>query len=194
MTSTAPTISTQYAFHPLAVVFPLMAGGEYAELIRDIREYGLNEPIAVYEDKILDGRNRYRACLEAGVEPHFTTFKGDDPIAFVISQNIRRRHLTAEQKRELIANLIKATPEKSDRQIAETVRTSHHTVGDVRAKMESRGQVAHVETRTDSKGRQQPARKPRNYLRVKILRASKLGDDVMAKIKGTAAPTFRFGE
>jgi ClpX C4-type zinc finger len=87
--------------------------------------------------------------------------QGIDPYAYVLSANIHRRHLSVEQKRELIGKLIKAQPEKSDRQIAKRVKASHHTVGDVRAKMESRGQVAHVETRTDSKGLQQPAKKAR---------------------------------
>jgi protein gp37 len=87
--------------------------------------------------------------------------RGDyqDPYAFIISANIHRRHLTAEQKRELIAKLIKVTPEKSDRQIAETVKASPTTVGTVRAKMEATGDVSNLDTRTDSKGRQQPARK-----------------------------------
>jgi hypothetical protein len=82
-----------------------------------------------------------------------------EPWAYVTSANLHRRHLTAEQKRELIAKLIEAEPSKSDRQIAGTVKASHHTVGAVRAEMEGRGQVAHVETRTDTKGRKQPARK-----------------------------------
>jgi hypothetical protein len=84
-----------------------------------------------------------------------------DPYAYVISANIRRRHLSAEQQRELIAKLIKATPEKSDRQIAETVKVDHKTVGAVRAEQERRGEIPRVETRTDSKGRKQPRRKPR---------------------------------
>jgi hypothetical protein len=80
-----------------------------------------------------------------------------DPYAYVISANINRRHLTAEQRRDLIAKLIKATPEKSDRQIAETVKASPTTVGTVRAEMESKGDVSKLDTRTDSRGRQQSA-------------------------------------
>jgi hypothetical protein len=82
-----------------------------------------------------------------------------DPWAYVTSANLHRRHLTAEQKRDLIAKLIKATPEKSDRQIAKTVKADHKTVASVRAEKEGRGEIPHVETRTDSKGRKQPTRK-----------------------------------
>ena len=91
------------SFHPLADMFPLMEGTEFDALVADIRNHDLIEPIILYEDKILDGRNRYRACQKAGVEPTFRPFMGDDPLAFVISANLHRRHLTIEQKRELAA-------------------------------------------------------------------------------------------
>jgi hypothetical protein len=64
-----------------------------------------------------------------------------NPFEYVVSANIHRRHLTGEQKRELIGKLLKATPEKSNRQIAATVKVSHVTVGAVRAEMESTGQI-----------------------------------------------------
>jgi hypothetical protein len=84
---------------------------------------------------------------------------GFDPTAFVISANIHRRHLTTEQKRELIGTLLKATPEKSDRQIADQIKADHKTVGTVRSEMEGRGEIPHVESRTDTQGRRQPGSK-----------------------------------
>jgi hypothetical protein len=84
---------------------------------------------------------------------------GVDPYAYVAAANIHRRHLTAEQKRDLIAKLIKATPEKSDRQIGETVKVDHKTVGAVRTTLEGRGEIPHVE-RKDTKGRSVKPRKP----------------------------------
>jgi ParB-like chromosome segregation protein Spo0J len=118
-------MSTALKAHPLADIFPLMEGAEFEALVADIKAHGLREPVMVFEDMILDGRNRYRACQSAGIEPTFTTYTGDDPVAYVISANIYRRHLTAEQKRDLIAELIKAQPEKSNRQIAKATGVSH---------------------------------------------------------------------
>jgi ParB-like chromosome segregation protein Spo0J len=150
----------QLKFHPLADLLPLMEGEEFDALVADIKASGLRERIMLYEGKILDGRNRYRACLKAGFEPVTIQLPPIcDPVAYVISANIRRRHLTADQKRDLIAKLIKATPEKSDRQIAETAKASPTTVGTVRAKMEAKGDVSNLDTRTDTKGRKQPAKK-----------------------------------
>ena len=108
-------------FHPLADNFPLMEGQEFADLVVDIKTHGLHEPIVIFQGQILEGRNRYRACKAAGVsyvadnilDPEF------DAVAYVVSTNIHRRHLTAELKRDLIAKLLKAKPEQSDRQIRE---------------------------------------------------------------------------
>ena len=85
-------------FHPLSDIFPMMSGEEFEALVEDIKRNGLLEPIWLYEGKILDGRNRYKACLEAGVEPKFAEYKGDSPLAFIVSKNIKRRHLTATQR------------------------------------------------------------------------------------------------
>lgn len=62
-------VQTELAFHPLADVFPLIEGVEFDELVASIKEHGLRHPITTLDDMILDGRNRYRACLAAGVAP-----------------------------------------------------------------------------------------------------------------------------
>ena len=150
------------AFHPLAAIDPLMTGGAYASLIADIRAHGLREPVVLYKGKILDGRNRARACAEAGVplasrEMDFV----DDAAAaaFVDSINWYRRHLTPEQKRDRIAARLKANPNLSDRQVAKQTDTSHTRVSKVRHELEQAGDVATVATSTDTKGRKQPRAK-----------------------------------
>jgi hypothetical protein len=80
-----------------------------------------------------------------------------DPYDLALSLNVHRRHLRAEQKRELIAKMLKAKPESSDRSIAEPLRVDHKTVGTVRHDLEDRGEIPHHDKRTDTKGRKQPA-------------------------------------
>jgi N6-adenosine-specific RNA methylase IME4 len=110
-------MSAPYEFHPLAELFPLIDGQEFAALVEDIRRNGLNEPIVVYEDKVLDGRNRYLACIAADAEPLFVPYRGDDPVAFVISLNLRRRHLSESQRAMVAAKL--ATLNRGDNQHSE---------------------------------------------------------------------------
>jgi ParB-like chromosome segregation protein Spo0J len=84
--------------HPLAGIFPMMDEKTFADLLGDIRENGLREPIVVHEGNILDGRNRYRACADLGIEPMTQVWNGEgDPLDYVVSKNLHRRHLSASQ-------------------------------------------------------------------------------------------------
>jgi hypothetical protein len=104
-------------FHPLADIFPLMEGRELDELVADIEKNGLQENIVIYEDKILDGRNRYLACKAAGVSYFSSTYVDADPVGFVISHNLRRRHLNESQRAMIAAKL--ATLRRGDNQHTE---------------------------------------------------------------------------
>lgn len=92
-----------YELHPLCTLFPRMAGAEFEALKADIAANGLRQPIVLQGGMILDGGNRYRACIEAGIEPTFEDFSGDSLVAFVLSANLHRRHMTPGQQAAIVA-------------------------------------------------------------------------------------------
>jgi hypothetical protein len=130
---------------------------------------------------LVDGRNRLDAMETAGIsiklvrrddqcsfamhleggQPDHPVSTGliidGDPYAYVVSANIHRRHLTPEQKHELIKELIKQQPNKSDRQIAEQAKASPTTVGKNRKELEVAGKVSTVDSREDKRGARRPA-------------------------------------
>jgi N6-adenosine-specific RNA methylase IME4 len=93
-------------FHPLSELFPLMQGREFDELVADVKTNGLREPIWIYQGQILDGRNRWRACEQAQLAHRpMREYTGDDPVSFVISLNLHRRHLNESQRADVAAAL-----------------------------------------------------------------------------------------
>lgn len=105
--------------HPAAEFFPPMTEEQYATFKTDIESNGLREDIWLYEGRILDGRNRYRACMELGITPRFRTYSGDSPTAFAWSLNGERRHLTNGQRAAIGVEMLPALREEAkQRQLA----------------------------------------------------------------------------
>jgi hypothetical protein len=93
-------------FHPIAELYPMMTGRESRGLEADILARGLQEPIVIYEGRILDGRNRYLACRKQGVPPSFKVLPpGTDPLDFVFGANSHRRHPSPSQRALVAARL-----------------------------------------------------------------------------------------
>ena len=165
--------------HPKAEQYPLLKADELRTLAADIEAHGLRYRVKAYIDPnsnkqiLLDGRNRLSALQllereifgrDGALKPEWceqvlvrADTKPEELEALIDGLNLHRRHLTSEQKRDLAAKLLKLDPKKSDRQIAAAVNVDHKTVAKERRKKEARGEITHVEARTDTKGRRQPA-------------------------------------
>ena len=190
---------SELQFHPLADLFPLMEGEDFDALVADIAANGLREKIDLYQGKIVEGRNRYLALQRLGIEPsadqkqyfrkaiYAHTVGGeiapheqsnDDRVrAYVISKNLHRRHLDAKQKRDVIAKLLKAQPEKSNVTISKVVKADDKTVAKVRRELEATSEIPKLDKTVgaDGKARKQPAKKAGGWSRerYKAHRASK---------------------
>lgn len=92
-------------YHSIANIFPMMQSGELQKLANDIQSTGLRNKIILYEGKVLDGRNRFEACQLAGVEAEYDEYDEDEPLAYVISQNLHRRHLSESQRAVVASRL-----------------------------------------------------------------------------------------
>lgn len=93
-----------YELHPLCTLFPRVVGAEFDALREDIKTNGLRQAIVLHDGMILDGGNRYRACIEAGVEPTYVPFTGGNLVSFVLSANLHRRHLKEGQQAAIVAS------------------------------------------------------------------------------------------
>ena len=158
--------------HPAADLFPMMTPDEITALGEDIKNNGLKQPIVLIKtpdgEALLDGRNRLDAMASVGLTTdlnlieHWVLDADADPFAFTISVNIHRRHLTADQRRDLIAKVLKATPDASNRQIAAQVKADDKTVAKVRKVLKSTADIPQLAKTTgkDGKARTTTAKKP----------------------------------
>jgi hypothetical protein len=99
--------------HQYSLMFPPMSETEFAALKDSLRRNGFfqHDPITLYEGKILDGKERYRACLELEIEPIFQTYEDviaqgfyrGSPLDYVLSGNLYRQHLNEYQRATIAA-------------------------------------------------------------------------------------------
>lgn len=102
-------------FHPVADLFPRMSAEDFAALREDIRAHGVLDPIWVWKGQVIDGRHRALACDEVGIKCPTREWEGieSDLVSFVLSLNLKRRHLDASQRAMVaaaIANLAEGRP------------------------------------------------------------------------------------
>jgi DNA modification methylase len=95
-------------YHEVANIFPLMSAEEYEALKVDIATNGLLEPVWLHPDdhSIIDGRNRHKACVDLGKAPKFRYWdKQGSLVSFVVSLNLKRRHLNESQRAMVAAKI-----------------------------------------------------------------------------------------
>ena len=87
--------------HPIANIFPMMSADEFAGLKGDIEKNGVKDSIVFWKDELIDGRNRLAAMIELGIDwnAYSAELEEDvDPVGYVISHNLHRRHLDVSQR------------------------------------------------------------------------------------------------
>jgi hypothetical protein len=171
----------QLPIHPACDILPPLSENEYRALVEDIRkattedDCGIRTPVAVQwaadlkRYVLLDGRHRLDAVEE--IDEHTSVYRDKytgvgglyvpftivapevDAYDYVLSANVHRRHLTAENKHAIITKILKAKPELADRAIADKVKTDKNVVSRIRRKAESTGEVSPVEKRTGMDGK-----------------------------------------
>jgi hypothetical protein len=146
-------------FHPVAEIFTMIDSAAFELLKADIKTHGQREPIYLFEGKIIDGRNRFKACNELKIKPVFREWDGKGNLVdFVISLNLHRRHLSESQRAMVAAKTASLKkglrqdrsidPSKTQAQVAELFKISvpsikranqvqHRGVSELQSKIES---------------------------------------------------------
>lgn len=103
-------------FHEAAAIFPLMNEEDFEAFKQDIKEHGLKEHIVTYKGKIIDGRNRYRACRELNIKPSYVEWDGEGSLTeYAVSLNLHRRHLDTNTRAMLGVKIAESLREESRR-------------------------------------------------------------------------------
>jgi ParB-like chromosome segregation protein Spo0J len=98
--------------HPIADIFPMLPENSigFQATLEDIKANGLKQPIWLYEGQVLEGRHRVRILQLLGVDElrsyiGYMQYEDKDPVGFVLSMNLHRRHLNESQRAMVAAKL-----------------------------------------------------------------------------------------
>jgi len=144
-------------------VMPRLTPDEYDDLEQSILEHGVQVPITVGPDgAIIDGHHRDEIARKHDLHCPRVTAKGDAATlrGLAFSLNLDRRHLSREQKRQIVAESLAADPDLSDREHERRTGASRNVVGRVREEMEQDGRLSQSDSRMSGDGRVRPASQP----------------------------------
>lgn len=112
----------------------MMTRKEFNNLIGSMEDNGFDEkyPIILFEDKILDGRNRYEASTKAKVKPLFEKFEGSFGEALEKSRQLNsyRRNLAKSQKAMVAAKEVKLSRESEEKNLSVNKASMLHDVSE----------------------------------------------------------------
>jgi hypothetical protein len=108
-----PTIKLKgLKHHQAAGIFPMLdeKSAGFQATYEDIKANGMHTPVWMHNDEVLEGRHRVRILEMLGKEElrpcaDYRNYEGNDPIGFVISMNLHRRHLNESQRAMVAAKL-----------------------------------------------------------------------------------------
>jgi hypothetical protein len=194
--------------HPLGALLPPMADPEYDKLKEDLKKHGYDKkkPIILFEDKILDGNNRYTACAGIrGVEPVFEVFEGTvkEAVELVVRNNLARRNLNPSQSAAIGADLVEAMEEAELE--AKAAAKAAKQAGKKAEKVKVRGtgektaraaKVVGVSARSVAKAKALKAADPKQFAKVKKgeLKLNSAAKKAEAKISEKARQTEEFAK
>jgi hypothetical protein len=174
--------------HPACALFPKMSDADLKKLGERIKAIGLKHKVEIRRLKngtpeLIDGQSRLDAMAMVGIElinenglidKYFKEIKlaDDQVVEYIAAVNIDRRHMKVKDRVKIGLELNKLKPTMTDREVSKAIDVDHKTYGRARKKAEERGELPHVETRKDAKGRRVQAHKPAKLKKAKATPAN----------------------
>ena len=200
-TAKSPTVTVGDTIFglPYADLLPPLDDSDLSALRGDIAaRQAVIVPIVIDEARnVIDGANRLRIAASLGIREVPVEVRlglsAAEKEQLAEDLNLHRRHLSREQMRLFVGRRLVRAPQQSDRRIASELGVDHKTVGSLRQEAERRGEIPHVDTRLDTKGRRQPARRPTVVRGVGLRQVGRVADMAADIAQAAAADPHKHG-